>query len=160
MVHNTRLIQPTLYAQHVINTTINWDATEIIDREGLVKNSWWGICVKRKCRSYKNILVYKSLEHLLQGIIFVNRKIQSEPSKHVGQFNEAFPTGDNVRSEHAVKNSKFFKVAPSFWFLNINMPIFLLKPFPNCLRKTWFKFLGVHRQNVDQIACLFLYVLL
>ena len=34
------------------------------------------------------------------------------------------------------------KVAPSFWFLNINMPIFLLKPFPNCLRKTWFKFLG------------------
>ena len=35
-----------------------------------------------------------------------------------------------------------FKVAPSFWFLNINMPIFLLKPFPNCRRKTWFKFLG------------------
>ena len=35
-----------------------------------------------------------------------------------------------------------FKVAPSFWFLNINMPIFLLKPFPNCHRKTWFKFLG------------------
>ena len=33
-------------------------------------------------------------------------------------------------------------MAPSFWFLNINMPIFLLKPFPNCLRKTWFKFLG------------------
>ena len=53
------------------------------------------------------------------------------------------------------------KVAPSFWFLNINMPIFLLQPFSNCLRKTWFKnFLAVHRQNVDQIACLFLYVLL
>ena len=34
------------------------------------------------------------------------------------------------------------KVAPSFWFLNKNMPIFLLKPFPNCRRKTWFKFLG------------------
>ena len=31
---------------------------------------------------------------------------------------------------------------PSFWFLNINMPVFLLKPFPNCLRKTWFKFVG------------------
>ena len=35
-----------------------------------------------------------------------------------------------------------FKVAPSFWFLNINLPIFLLKPFSNCVRKTWFKFLG------------------
>ena len=35
-----------------------------------------------------------------------------------------------------------FKVAPSFWFLNINMPIFLMKPFSNCLRKTWLKFLG------------------
>ena len=35
-----------------------------------------------------------------------------------------------------------FKVAPSFWFLNINVPIFLLKPCSNGLRKTWFKFLG------------------
>ena len=33
------------------------------------------------------------------------------------------------------------KVAPSFWFLNINMPFFL-KPFSSCLRKMWFKFLS------------------
>ena len=34
------------------------------------------------------------------------------------------------------------KVAPSFWFLNINLPISLLKSFSRGLGKTWFKFLG------------------
>ena len=38
--------------------------------------------------------------------------------------------------------SQRVKVAPSFWFLNINVPTFLLKPCSNGLRKTWFKFLG------------------
>ena len=42
----------------------------------------------------------------------------------------------------ASKSILSIKVAPSFWFLNINMPIFLMKPFSNCLRKTWSKFLG------------------
>ena len=46
----------------------------------------------------------------------------------------------DMKSDQAVKQ---IKVAPSFWFLNINVPIFLLKPYSNGLRKTWFKFLGI-----------------
>ena len=40
------------------------------------------------------------------------------------------------------ESEKNFKDSTSFWFLNINIPIFLLKPCSNGLRKSWFKFLG------------------
>ena len=50
-----------------------------------------------------------------------------------------------------------FKVALSFWFLIINMPNFFVE---TVFKLSQEDFLAVHRQNVDQIACLFLYVLL
>ena len=37
---------------------------------------------------------------------------------------------------------KLYLLAPSYWFLNIKVPSFLLKPCSNGVRKTWFKFLG------------------
>ena len=52
------------------------------------------------------------------------------------------------------------KVAPSFSFLNINMPIFCWNRFWTVSGRRGLSFLAVHRLNVDQIACLFLYVLL
>ena len=51
------------------------------------------------------------------------------------------------------------KVAPSFWFLNINMPIFCCCSFKIVSGRRGSNFVAVHRQNVDQIACLFLYVM-
>ena len=56
------------------------------------------------------------------------------------------------------KNSIQGVLLRHFGFLNINMPLFLLKPFSNCLGKTWFKFFDGPPSNVDQKACLLLYV--
>ena len=59
--------------------------------------------------------------------------------KPVPKFHGLQPT---VPVHSAAQESLTLKVAPSFWFLNINMPFFCWNRFPNCLRKTWFKFLG------------------
>ena len=62
--------------------------------------------------------------------------------RHAGDLLRALHLEKNARPPLFFPTTKWLKVAPSFWFLNINMPIFLLKLFSNCLRKTWFKFLG------------------
>ena len=54
----------------------------------------------------------------------------------------------------------YFKVAPSFWFLNINVLIFCCNSFKIISGGRGSNFVAVHRQNVDQIAYLFLYVML
>ena len=51
-------------------------------------------------------------------------------------------------------------MAPSFWFLSINVPIFCCNSFEIVSGRRGSNFVAVHRQNVGQIACLFLYVML
>ena len=71
-------------------------------------------------------------------------------------------TLSNISLKPNLVNVKQYKVkvAPSFWFLNINMPIFCWNRFQTVSARRGSNFLAVHRQNVDQIACRFLYVLL
>ena len=59
-------------------------------------------------------------------------------------------------------NDTFFTSfrAPSFWFLNINVLIFCCNSFKIVSGGRGSNFVAVHRQNVDQISYLFLYVML
>ena len=46
------------------------------------------------------------------------------------------------------EDTEFIMVAPSLQILNVQGTF--LGPFRSCFGKTWFKFLVIHRQNVDQ----------
>ena len=52
------------------------------------------------------------------------------------------------------------KVAPSFWFFNMSVLIFCCNSFKIVSGGRGSNFVAVHRQNVDQIAYLFLYAML
>ena len=69
---------------------------------------------------------------------------------------------EKIHRERCLETLKpcVFKVAPSFWFLNVNTPIFDETVFKLSQEDVVKNFLAVHRQNVDQIASLVLYVLL
>ena len=55
---------------------------------------------------------------------------------------------------------KSWKIAPSFWFLNMNMPIFCCNSFEIVSGRCGSNFVAVHHQTVDQIctACLPVFV--
>ena len=54
-------------------------------------------------------------------------------------------------------SDKKLKVAPSFWFLNINVPIFCWNHVQTVSGRRGSNFLALYRRNFDQIACVFYY---